>query len=67
METAIIWHKSPFEFLALSDCERAMMTAHYRERRLRKGLQDSVQAAVADKKSNKPEQGRPKGYEAFGL
>lgn len=50
MEAALLWHDSPFEFWARPDMERAIMIAHWREKRLRSGLSDKVHSDVRDKK-----------------
>lgn len=69
MEAAITWGMTPFAFLQCSDIERAIMMAHFKERRLRKGLLDTVQSEVMDKSSKKGNSGTGgfEGYGAFGL
>lgn len=53
METAITWGDSPFEFSARPEMERAIMTAHHRERAMRKAMVDRIQSQVADKAAKK--------------
>lgn len=53
METAITWGDSPFEFAARPEMERAIMTAHHRERAMRKAMIAKVQSDVSDKHSKK--------------
>ena len=53
METAITGGDSPFEFSARPELERAIMTAHHRERAMRKAHMDKVQRDISDKNSKK--------------
>jgi hypothetical protein len=53
METAITWGDSPFGFSARTEMERAIMTAHHRERSMRKAMVDKIQSQVSDKNSKK--------------
>lgn len=53
MEAAAKFGKSPFEFMGLSDMERAVMVAHFLEARLRKSHADHAQSEVQEKNSKK--------------
>jgi hypothetical protein len=66
MEAAIMWGKSPFEFLALHEMERAIMIAHFREKRLRKAHVDHVHNQIMDQKAkDKPGNTGPDQHAAF--
>lgn len=65
METVILFKTTPFAFLSLPEMERAMMIAHFRERRLRKSHADHVQGQVMDKKSNAKPAAGPDQHAAF--
>lgn len=66
METALLWGDSPLEFMDRSGVERAIMIAHFREKRLRKAHVDHVQTQITDKKSkDKPGSGMPDAHAAF--
>ncbi len=53
METALLWRDAPFAFLSRPAMERAIMTAHYRERSLRSSMVARIQHDLADKRSKK--------------
>ncbi len=51
METALLWGLTPFAFWSRPEIERAIMTAHYRESRLRKAHAQHAENSVMEKKS----------------
>ena len=66
METALLWGDSPFEFMARGGVERAVMSAHFREKRLRKAHVDHVQNQIMDKKAkDKPGSSMSSQHDAF--
>lgn len=65
METAAEWGITPFAFWALPDMERAIMLAHYREKRLRKAHVDHAQNKILDKKSKDKGSSMPDQHAAF--
>lgn len=54
METAILWRLTPFSFMERPPMERAIMTAHHRERSLRAAMISKVQHDLASKKTKDP-------------
>lgn len=51
METALLWGDSPFRFWERPAMERAIMTAHFREKGLRKAHLDHIQHQLSEKNS----------------
>jgi len=59
METALTWGDSPYQFSARPEMERAIMTAHHRERSMRKAMVEKMQSQVSDKHAKKDSASSP--------